>query len=70
MRRIFENHQSDPVLIRQFKIICSIFILRHEAKELLELFCLMRQNRQSLLAFPKIVKLVSIRHKREKHCWN
>jgi len=27
----FENHQSDPVLIRQYKTMC--FILPHEAKQ-------------------------------------
>jgi len=33
-------------------------------------FCLMRQNRHSLLAFPKFNKDVSTWHLREKHCWS
>ena len=38
IREMFENHQSDPVLIRPCKIV--YFILLHEATALLELFCL------------------------------
>jgi len=30
----------------------------------------MRQNRHSLLEFPKFNKEVSIRYQREKHCWS
>jgi len=30
----------------------------------------MRQNRHSLLAFPKLNKEVSIWHQMEKHCWS
>jgi len=43
-RKIFENHRSDPDLTHQCKTFCTladqdwIFILPHEAKELLELF--------------------------------
>ena len=83
--KIFENHQSDPVLSANVK--SCIYILPHEAKQLLELlplpkydwlkakelhqcFCIMRQNRYSLLAFPKFNKEVSIRLQREKHCWS
>jgi len=38
IRKIFENHQSDSFLIRPCK--SCIFILPHEAKAPLELFCL------------------------------
>ena len=38
IRKIFENPQSDPVLVRPCKV--SILILPHDAKALLELFCL------------------------------
>jgi len=87
IRKIFENHQSDPVLVHECKIIC-IFILPHEAKEILKVFlplakydwlkaklfqqcfCVMRQNRHSLLAFAKFNKEVSIWHQKEKHCWS
>jgi len=41
-----------------------------KAKELHQCFCIMRQNRYSLLAFPKFNKEVSIRLQREKHCWS
>jgi len=30
----------------------------------------MRQNRHSLLAFPKFDKEVSIWHQKEMHCWS
>jgi len=30
----------------------------------------MRQNRHSLLAFPKFNKEVSVWHQREMHCWS
>ena len=38
IRKSFENHQSDQVLIRQCKIM--YFYFAHEAKHLLELCCL------------------------------
>ena len=56
IRKIFENHQSDPVLIRLCKswyVKSWIFILLHETKTLLQLFCLQliifgwRQNSSS-----------------------
>jgi len=31
---------------------------------------LLRQNRHSLLAFPKLNKEMSNWHHKEKHCWN
>jgi len=84
--KIFENHPSDPVLIRQCKIMYFYFaswgkrttraILHFaeydwlKAKYFQQCFCLMWLNRRSLLAFPKFNKEVSIRHQREKHCWS
>jgi len=75
---IFENHQSDPVLIRHCKIIYFDFVswdrttraILPLAKYLQQCFCLMIQNWHSLLAFPKFNKEVSIRHQRQKHCWS
>jgi len=86
IRKIFENYQSDAVLIRQCKIMHFYFsswskettraILPFanydwlKAKYFEQCLCLMRQNRHSLLAFPKFNKKVSIRHQRQKHCWS
>ena len=86
IRKLFENHQSDPVLIRQFKIINFYFaswgkrtagailpLAKYDwlkAKWFQQCFCPMRQNRHSLLAFPKFNKEVSIWHQKEKHCWS
>jgi len=85
IREILENHQSDPVLIHQCKIMHFYFaswgkrtiraILPFanydwlKAKYLQQCLWLMRQNRPSLSAFPKFNKKVSIRHQRQKHCW-
>ena len=82
----FWNHQSDPVLIRQFKIMYFYFALWGKrtteailplvkydwlkAKYFQQCFCLMRQNRHSLLVLPKFYKEVSIRHQRQKHYWS
>jgi len=41
-----------------------------KAKYFQQCFCLVRQNRHSLLAFTKFNKEVSIRHQRQKHCWS
>jgi len=86
IRKIFENHQSDPVLIHQCKIIHFCFaswgkrstqaILPFanydclKGKYFQQSLCLMRQNRHSLSAFPKFNKKVSTRHLRQKHCWS
>ena len=86
IRKIFENRQSDPVLIRQCKIIYFYFVSWGKrttvavlpsakyywlkAKYFQQCFCFMRQNSDSLLAFPKFNKEVSIRHQRKKHCWS
>ena len=72
IRKIFENHQSDPVLMRQCKIMYFYFaswgkistrvILPFanydwlEAKYFQQCLCLMRQNRHTLSAFPKFNK--------------
>ena len=84
--KIFENHQSYPVLIRQSKFMFFLFCLMRknnyssyfafskiqmtEGKIVQQCFSFMRQNSHSLLAFPKFYKQVSISHQREKHCWN
>ena len=76
--QIFENHQSDPVLIRQCKIMYFYFaswgkrttwaILPFtnydwlKAKYFQQCLCLLRQNRHSLSALPKFNKKMSIRH--------
>ena len=86
IHKMFENRQSDPVLIRQCKIIYFYFaswgkrttvailpLAKYDwlnAKWFQQCFCLMRQNRHRLLAFLKFNKEVSIRHQREKHCWS
>jgi len=49
IHKIFENHQSDPVLIRPFKTMH--FILPHLPHE---------KNRHSLQAFPKFNMAVPI----------
>jgi len=70
--KIFENHQFDPVLICQCKIVYFYFaswgkistraILPFancdwlKAKDFQHCLCLMRQNRHSLSAFPKFKK--------------
>jgi len=41
-----------------------------KAKYFQQCFCLMRQNRHSLLAFPKFNKDVPIRQQGQKHCWS
>jgi len=41
-----------------------------ESKIVSAVFCLMRQNRHSLFAFPKFNKEVSIWHQSEKHFWS
>ena len=41
-----------------------------KAKYFQQCFCPMRQNRHSLLAFPKFNKEVSTRHQREKYFWS
>jgi len=85
LHQIFENHQSDPVLIRQCKIIYFYFaswgkrttrailpLTKYDwlkAKYFQQCLYLMRQNRHSLLAFPKFNKEGYIRHQRQKHCW-
>ena len=86
IRKIFESHQSDPVLICQCKIIHFSFascgkrtagailsLAKYDwlrAKYFQQCFCLMRQNTHSLLAFPQFNKEVSIWHQNEKHCWS
>jgi len=86
IRQIFENHQSDPVLIRLCKIMYFYFaswgkkttraVLPFtnydwfKAKYFQQCLCLMWQNRHSLSAFPKFNKKVSIRHQKQKHCWS
>ena len=75
-----------PIQSWSANVKSRIFILPHEAKELLKLFCLssnwlrakyfqqgfclMRQNRHNLLAFPKFNKEVSIRHQKQRPFWN
>jgi len=42
IRKFFENHQSDPILIRPCETVHFyqvVFVLPHDAKALLELFC-------------------------------
>ena len=86
IRKIFQNHQSDPVLIRQCKIMYfyfaswgkistrAIFLFANydwlKAKYFQQCLCLMRQNRHRLSAFPKFNTKMSIRHQRRKHCWS
>ena len=81
--KIFENHQSDPVPIRQCKIMCFYFaswskrttraillFANHDwlkAKYFQKCLCFMRQNRHSLSAFPKFNKTVFIRHQKQKY---
>ena len=76
IRKIFENHQSDPVLIRPCKIMHFYFaswsksttgailpLAKYDwlkTKKFQECLCVMRQNRPSLLSFPKFDKAVSI----------
>ena len=78
--------ESDPVLIRQCKIMYLYFatwgkrtteailpLAKYDwlkAKYFHQCFCLMRQNTHNLLALPKFSKQVSIRHQRQKHCWS
>ena len=84
--KIFNNQQSDPVLIRQCKFIHFSFaswdkrtagailpLAKYDwlkAKQFQQCFCFMRQNRHSILVFPKFNKKVSIWLQKEKHCWS
>ena len=86
IRKIFENHQSDPVLFCQCKIMYLYFaswgktttgaivpFVNYDwlkAKQFQQCFCIMRQNWHRLLALPKFNKEVSIRLQMEKHCWS
>jgi len=89
IRKIFENLQSDTVLIRQCKIRYFYFVswgkrttgailplLKYDwlkAKKFQQCFCLIRQNRCSLLTLSKFDKcLFGIRGKLYlvKHCWS
>ena len=78
--------ESDPVLIRQCKIMYFYFALWGkrttgailpfanydwlEAKYFQQCLCLMRQNRHSLSAFPKVNKKVSVRHQWQNSSWS
>jgi len=83
--KIFENHQSDPVLIRKFKIMYFCFaslgkritgavlpLAKYnwlKAKLFQRCFCLLRQNRHSILAFLKFNNELSIWHQRDSTAW-
>ena len=80
--KIFENHQSDPVLIHQCKIMYFYFVSWGKrttrvilpftnygwlkAKYFQQCLCLMWQNRHSLSAFPKFNKKVSIVYRHQR----
>jgi len=76
VRKLFENHQSDPVLFRPCKTMNFYFASSYKnttgaiwpfdkhgwlkAKEFQHCFSLVKQNRHSLLAYPKFNYEVSI----------